>query len=191
MRIKKKIGLLGGSFNPAHEGHIYISKQAKELLKLDEIWWLVSPNHPTKPSEQMASFDSRVTSAEVITKELPYIKISDFESLAGTKFTCDTILEIKKDFPNDNFVWLMGADNLENFHLWKNWRNILKLVPVAILDRIPYSPRALASTAAISYSGYRIHDLEQLVAANLPAWGYIHIKPMDISSTEIRGEKND
>ncbi len=120
----KKIGLLGGSFNPAHDGHVHISLEAIRLMGLDEVWWLVSPQNPLKATDDMAGFDERLQSARVITTNVPQIIISDFEKISGSNRTFDTLNFIKKAYPATDFVWLMGADNLATFHNWYNWEGI-------------------------------------------------------------------
>ena len=117
---KQKIGLLGGSFNPAHEGHRQISLIALKQLELDEVWWLVSPQNPLKSTMQMAAYDDRFASALSISNH-PRIKVSDFETRAGTQYTANTLRQLTKQYVNMQFVWLMGSDNLAQFSKWKNY----------------------------------------------------------------------
>ncbi|MCE3233793.1 MAG: nicotinic acid mononucleotide adenylyltransferase [Rickettsiaceae bacterium] len=187
MNKKLNIGLLGGSFNPAHEGHLHISLEAIRYLGLDEVWWLVSPQNPLKSSDDMAPFDKRFASAKEIARNHVQIKITDFETRSGTVYTYDTINSLKKNY-NHNFVWLMGADNLVKFHKWHKWEEIFSLVPIAVLDRADYEAEALASSAATNYKTSKVSakDFSNLATSHAPAWCYINIKKHPASSTEIR-----
>ena len=142
----KRIGLLGGSFNPAHEGHRQLSLAAVEALGLDELWWLVSPGNPLKEGEEMAPYAARLASARSIAADSP-IRVSDFEKDAGTRYTIDTLRELLGRFPDDRFIWLMGADTVAEFHRWKDWRDIAGLVPIAVLPRAGYDEQARAARA--------------------------------------------
>ena len=115
--VRKTVGLLGGSFNPAHDGHRYISLQALKLLGVDEVWWLVSPLNPLKEAKDMASYDRRVAIAEQVSNH-PRIKVSRIEQEIGTRYTADTLEKLRELYPDTAFVWLMGADNLTQFHRW-------------------------------------------------------------------------
>lgn len=142
----KRTGLLGGSFNPAHEGHRQLSLAAMEELGLDEVWWLVSPGNPLKDVADMAPFEARLASARRLARGTP-IRVSDFEKGAGTRYTVDTLRELVRRFPRRRFIWLMGADTLVEFHRWKNWREIAQLVPIAVLPRPGYDDQAQAARA--------------------------------------------
>jgi nicotinate-nucleotide adenylyltransferase len=135
----KKAGILGGSFNPAHKGHLHISKIALKRLKLDEIWWLVSPQNPLKPVEGMMPLSKRLKSAEDViasNKKLAgKIIASDMERKLATTYTSETLQLLRKKFPDIEFVWLMGADNLVSLHTWKNWERIPALVHIHVFDR--------------------------------------------------------
>jgi nicotinic acid mononucleotide adenylyltransferase len=293
-----KIGLLGGSFNPAHEGHLYISRKALELLGLDEVWWLVSPQNPLKDNAEMAPFAERVEYATRLALSDPNIKISDFEyrlvnkamdkpvdnsvgnyvhnsvekpvskdvdssvdssvdksvrnsvgnavsnsvhkavdnfgskpvdnsvdnhvsSLvdnsvdcivgsavdkavgksvdkcvdksvgcgSGRAYTCDTILAIQAAFPDNKFVWLMGADNLIQFHKWHQWREIMNLLPVAVFNRGGIDKEAaLSSEAAHEFAANRLDDAMQLITTAPPVWAFLGIEKHPLSSTHLRGE---
>jgi nicotinate-nucleotide adenylyltransferase len=186
--MTNKIGLLGGSFNPPHAGHVHISLEAIKALGLDEVWWLVSPQNPLKPTIGMAAFEERFSAAKELTKATPAIKISDFEITIGTSYTFDTITALQKQYPANNFVWLMGADNLVNFHQWHNWREIFSLLPIAVLDRAEYATAALASEAAIAFKNSCLlpDDFKKLPTKTPPAWCFINIEKHPASSTEIR-----
>jgi nicotinate-nucleotide adenylyltransferase len=141
-----KTGLLGGSFNPAHRGHRQISIQAPRALGLDEIWWLVSPGNPLKPARGMAPLETRFASAKAMARGLP-IRVTAIERKLGTRYTVDTLRALKRRFPERRFVWLMGADNLSQFHLWRDWRAIAALVPIAVVGRPGYDADAHSARA--------------------------------------------
>ena len=142
----KRIGLLGGSFNPAHRGHRRISLAALDALGLDEVWWLVSPGNPLKPAKGMAPFEARLASARQMARRSP-IRVSEFEARAGTRFTIDTVRKLQRRYPQNRFLWLMGADTVAQFHHWKQWRGIAQLVPIAVIARPGYDGPARAARA--------------------------------------------
>jgi nicotinate-nucleotide adenylyltransferase len=142
----KRIGLLGGSFNPAHRGHRRISLAALEALCLDEVWWLVSPGNPLKDNSGMAPYKARLASAAAMARRAP-IRVSDFEQRAGTRYTVDTIEALRRRHPDKAFIWLMGEDILPQFHRWKQWRRLARLVPIAVLSRPGYDGAARAASA--------------------------------------------
>jgi nicotinate-nucleotide adenylyltransferase len=142
-----RIGLLGGSFNPAHEGHRQLSLAAIDALDLDELWWLVSPGNPLKEDAgDMAPYEARLRSARDMAAGTP-IEVSDFEKRAGTRYTIDTLSALVRDFPDERFIWLMGADTVAEFHRWKDWREIAQLLPIAVLPRPGYDEAAHAARA--------------------------------------------
>ena len=142
-----RIGLLGGSFNPAHRGHRRITLHAMRALGLDEVWWLVSPGNPLKHgAKDMAPFEARLASAERMARRAP-IRATDFEAREGTRFTIDTVRRLKSRFPGDRFIWLMGSDTLPNFHKWRDWRELAREVPIAVIRRPGYDCAAHAARA--------------------------------------------
>jgi len=142
-----RIGLLGGSFNPAHEAHRAISLGALRALGLDEVWWLVSPGNPLKEgAKDMAPFAARLSSAERMARR-SRIRVSDVEQRAGTRFTIDTVRLLKHRNPKDRFIWLLGSDTLPNFHKWRDWRGLAREVPIAVIPRPGYDRPALAVRA--------------------------------------------
>ena len=143
-----RVGILGGSFNPAHDGHRHISLLALKHLGLDEVWWMVSTQNPLKPTDGMAPFAERMAGAEALARH-PDIRVTDVEQRLGTRYTCETLRALKSCFPRMHFVWLMGADNLAQISEWQRWNEIFNLVPIAVFDRAPYSFNALAGKAAI------------------------------------------
>ncbi len=184
----KRIGILGGSFNPAHEGHLHISELALERLILDEIWWLVSPQNPLKSITGMALFEDRMASAKAATSAKPEIIISDFEKVHGSNRTLSSLTKLKYTYPKHQFVWLMGADNLIQAHRWHRWTSIFDIVPIAVFARPTYSLRALSARAAKTFAEARVEEIKAgtLVEMKPPAWTYLEIPLHSASSTEIR-----
>ncbi|MFC3096615.1 nicotinate-nucleotide adenylyltransferase [Alteraurantiacibacter palmitatis] len=148
-------GLLGGSFNPAHGGHRRVTLFAMAALGLDEVWWLVSPGNPLKPKAGMAPLAARARSAQGQARRAP-IRVTAIERELGTRFTVDTLRALKRRYPKRRFVWLMGADNLAQFHRWKNWRGIAREMPIAVIARPGYDQDALASPAMAWLRRYRL-----------------------------------
>ena len=153
-------GLLGGSFNPAHGGHRRISLFAIAALGLDEVWWLVSPGNPLKPREDMAPLAARLGSAQAMARRAPIVATA-IEREFGTRYTVDTLRALKRRFPSRRFVWIMGADNLAQFHRWKDWRQIARLMPIAVIARPGYDGAALAGPAMAWLRRYRRRPTRQ------------------------------
>jgi len=149
-----RIGLLGGSFNPAHGGHRRISLFAMDALGLDEVWWLVSPGNPLKPQQGMAPLSARFASARRQATGAR-IRVTAIERELGTRFTVDTLAKLRRRWPKRSFVWLMGADNLAQFSRWKNWRGIARMMPIAVIGRPGYDASAVASPAMAWLRRYR------------------------------------
>lgn len=191
-RRRLRVGLLGGSFNPAHEGHRHIAELALRLLGLDQVWLLVSPQNPLKPVAGMAPLAARVASAQAVTGSHPRLRVSAIESVLGTRFTADTLAELRRRFPRTGFVWLMGQDNLLGFHRWRRWREVFQTVPVAILARGPYSARSLAAKAAHRFhrSRGRTGTARHLARMAPPAWVFLHTRLHPASSTAIRAARD-
>ncbi|MBC8269750.1 MAG: nicotinate-nucleotide adenylyltransferase [Rhodospirillaceae bacterium] len=186
----QRIGLLGGSFNPAHEGHLHISTLALERLKLDQVWWLVSPQNPLKPVAGMASFADRFKRARKIAAVDQRIVVSDFEEKASSRYTVDTIAALKAQFPGVSFVWVMGADLLVQMPHWKRWRQLFRTLPIAIFARPAYSSRALTGRAARRFKGSRIARFRarSLVDMKAPAWAFLRTRLNAQSATRIRAK---
>ena len=144
--MKSRTGLLGGSFNPAHRGHRAISLAALRALELEEVWWLVSPGNPLKDPADMAPLPARLSSARRMARSAP-IRASAIETRLGTRYTVDTLRALVRRYPRRRFIWLMGADNLAQFHRWRDWRTIASLVPIAVIARPGYDAAALAAPA--------------------------------------------
>ena len=185
----KKIGLLGGSFDPAHRGHLYISLEAKKILKLNEIWWLVTPQNPHK-NFKAATYTERLNNCKILTKAFP-IKIKEVEKKIQSKYSYQTINYINNYYKNLKFFWLMGADNLINFHKWQKWNQIFQDIPIVIFKRHGYNNKALKSIAAKKYINFNISSnyLYKKEFKNLPAWIWVDNKEIKISSTEIRKQR--
>lgn len=183
----RKIGLLGGSFNPAHAGHLHISLEALKRLHLDEVWWLVSPQNPLKKSSDLADYRTRFASATGIAHH-PRIRVLDVEAQHGLHYTIDSIRFLQARHRDHRFVWLMGADNLAGFHRWRAWRSIAARVPIAILDRAPYGLRALHARFAQRFATSRLAATAAALLADSPPprWVYLTIPRHKLSATHLR-----
>ena len=184
----QRIGLLGGSFNPAHEGHLHISSLALERLKLDQLWWLVSPQNPLKSESGMAQLSDRLKDARKIAAVDPRIVVTDLENEFSTRHTVDTIQALKGQFPRVSFVWVMGADLLVQVPQWKRWRSLFRMVPIAVFARPAYSSRALAGKAARRFAASRIARYRAGALADMrpPAWAFLRTRLNSQSATRIR-----
>ncbi|WP_281301530.1 MULTISPECIES: nicotinate-nucleotide adenylyltransferase [unclassified Iodidimonas] len=184
----RKIGLLGGSFNPAHEGHLHISLHALKRLGLDDIWWLVSPQNPLKSADGMASLDNRMASARAIIGRHPHLHVTDIEHRLGTRYSIDSIQSLQRLLPHSHFLWLMGADNLQQFPRWRQWTEIMGRMPLAIFDREHYSRNCLTGKVASRYRRGRLNEgaLKSIATAKTPAWIFLSLRRHPASATEIR-----
>jgi len=180
---------LGGSFNPAHDGHRHISVLALQRLKLDEVWWMISPQNPLKVVQDMAPLQKRMQRARAVADH-PRIHVTDIELQLGTRYTADTVDALKLRFPGMRFVWLMGADNLCQIPRWRNWRRIFEAVPIAIFTRPSYALRALSGRAARRFAASRRSECRasSLAEARPPAWIFLHGRAHHQSATRIRAE---
>ena len=180
---------MGGSFNPAHKGHLHISREALRRLNLDEIWWIVSPQNPLKGPDDMNDFNSRIDSAIEIIDD-PRIIVTKIELELGTVFTVDTLKALREIYPEYRFVWLMGADNLRQIPKWKGWRQIFRMIPIAIFPRPAYSGRALAGKASRRFKRFRVRSTRGPRLANMrpPAWIFLRTQPDTTSATRIRAK---
>jgi nicotinate-nucleotide adenylyltransferase len=188
----RRIGLLGGSFNPAHAGHRHISLTALKRLKLDAVWWLVSPQNPLKSARDMAPQRIRLKQAALVEAH-PRIIATDIESVLGTRFTVDTVTLLMRRFRGTQFIWLMGADNLAGFHRWKDWQKIVKALPMAIMLRPGYAQARWSAPSLARVSGARHREAE---AANWTMWrkpGFVLLSlPMNgTSATALRASNPD
>jgi nicotinate-nucleotide adenylyltransferase len=182
-----RVGLLGGSFNPAHDGHLAISLEALRRLALDRVWWLVSPQNPLKPVAGMASFAERFASAQALARQDPRIVCSDLEQRLATRYTFDTVSWLQRH-GQIRPVWLIGADNLLQLPQWHHWGRLLALVPIAVFDREPYSHQAAAGRVARCYARRQLRerDAPALAERRPPAWVYLRLRRHQESSTAIR-----
>lgn len=182
----QRIGLLGGSFDPPHSGHVHISKAALKRFNLDQVWWLVSPGNPLK-ADAPAAMEARMKACLAISDH-PRIKASDFEAQVGTRYTAQTLEAVFERRRDARFVWLMGADNLAQFHRWQHWQWIMENVPVGVIARPGDRTSARMSKAAKRYERYRLRGTQSGILADAiaPAWCFINVPMTDISSTEIR-----
>jgi nicotinate-nucleotide adenylyltransferase len=182
-----RIGLLGGSFNPAHEAHRALSLFAMKRLGLDRVWWLVSPGNPLKDSRAQPPLAQRLAGARGIARH-PRIDVSGLEAALGTRYTIDTVRALRRRAPHVRFVWIMGADNLSQFHRWRNWRGVADALPLAAIDRPADSLRALASPAGQALARYRLADdaARRLALTRAPAWVFLRGLKSPLSSTAIR-----
>lgn len=180
------IGVFGGSFDPAHHGHAHVSRHALRALALDQLWWLVSPGNPLKQNGP-APLPQRMARARALVND-PRIHVTDIESKLGTRYTADTLRELRRLYPQRRFVWIMGADNLAGLDRWENWRWIMRNVPVAVIARPGQQRHALTSIAARSFAQARLSPRAAPALARMraPAWAFLTIPMRDISSTQIR-----
>lgn len=180
------VGLLGGSFDPPHRGHVDITLEALKRFQLDQVWWLVSPGNPLK-AEGPAPLDRRMAAARAIMDH-PRVKISDFEARAGTRYTAETLQALIARHRGVRFVWLMGADNLAQLHLWQDWQWIMETVPIGVLARPEQRISARLSVAANRYERFRLRGREAalLARSRAPAWCFINLPMVNLSSTAIR-----
>ena len=185
----KKVGLLGGSFDPPHKGHLFISLEAKKVLKLSEIWWLITPKNPLKINNP-ASYLERINNCNKFVKNHP-IKIKQYEKKIDSSYSYLTIKYLNNKYRYIKFFWLMGADNLIHFHKWQKWRNIFNDLPVVVFKRHSYNSKALSSLAKRTYSNFQINqkDLKDNVFEKYPAWTFLNNKEIKISSSEIRVQR--
>lgn len=185
-----RVGVLGGSFNPAHDGHRYISLIALRRLGLHQVWWMVSPQNPLKGRDDMAPFAERKRSAERAARH-PRIRVTDIERRLGTVYTAETLSKLKARSRGIKYVWLMGADNLVQISQWKDWQRIFRTMPIAVFARPPYSRQTGAVLAARCFAKARLRETHArgLVDRVPPAWVYFHSKPHAGSATSIRAQR--
>jgi len=185
-RAGQRIGLLGGSFDPAHSGHVHITKHALRRFGLDAVWWLVSPGNPLKDLGP-APMAARLAAARAVMDH-PRVVVTDIECELGTRYTAETLDALLHRYPGVQFTWLMGADNLSQFHKWQDWRAIMDAVRVGVIARPGKRTGARVSPAARLYRGARLSGRQSqlLGGAEAPAWCFINVPMSDASSTDIR-----
>ena len=182
-----RIGLFGGTFDPPHQAHLAASLLAMKRLKLDRVWWLVTPGNPLKNTMHLAPLDERIAAARRLTHH-PRIDVTGLEAVIKTRYTYDTISWLIARCPGVRFVWIMGADNLRSFHRWQRWRGIANLVPIVVVDRLGPSLYAASSTAGQALRAFRIPEaaVTSLPLQPPPAWAYLHGLKSPLSSTALR-----
>ena len=180
-----RIGLLGGSFNPAHDGHLHVSDTAIKTLGLDYVWWLVSPLNPLKPAEDMADLKTRVTAARALIRHRRVV-VTTIEAELDTRYTADTLARLRRRFSRTRFVWLMGSDNLLQIPLWRNWKAVFRSVPVAVVARPGSALKARCGRAARMFRDDFVAPDRRLPLKPAPAWTIIDWRRSDTSATEIR-----
>ncbi|SFR96066.1 nicotinate-nucleotide adenylyltransferase [Sphingomonas jatrophae] len=190
--MTRRVGLLGGSFNPAHGGHRGISRFALEALDLDEVWWLVSPGNPLKPRAGMAPLAARYASAVRAARGLP-IRPTTIEARLGTRYTVETLTQLVRRYPHVQFIWLMGADNLAQFHRWRDWRGIARRLAVAVIARPGYDAAARRAPAMGWLRRYvrPAARADQWARWSLPALVLLHFQPDPRSATSFRARHPD
>lgn len=182
-----RIGLFGGSFNPPHDGHLLVAEMALRRLKLDQVWWMVTPGNPLKSHKELLPLSERIRLCKKLCED-PRIKITGFEAAHDLAYTAETLGFIAQRNRGVNFVWLMGADNLANFHKWQNWRGIAETFPIAVIDRPGSTLSYLSSKMAKAYAHARVAESDASVLARLkaPAWTFLHGPRSSLSSTALR-----
>lgn len=186
-RRRGRVGLLGGSFNPAHAGHLHVSREAIKALKLDQVWWLVSPQNPLKPATGMAPLAARLARARALVKDRRIV-VSDLERRLGTARTAETVARLAQRYPGLRFVWLMGADNLAQIPRWWRWTRIFATTRVAVFDRSAYSYAALAGAAARRYGQVRMRRPRDIWLRLPPVWTSVAIRRHPASATALRAQ---
>ncbi len=182
------IGLLGGSFDPPHAGHVHLTKEALKRFGLDRVWWLITPGNPLK-ERGPAPLDQRLLAAKDLMRH-PRVEVTGIETQIGTRYTAETIAKLQQLYPQTRFVWLMGADNLAQFHRWDRWQQIIQNVPVGVLARPGGRIPARTSTAAQLYADYRVRKRDAFGLAHhaAPAWSFVNMPMVSESSSAIRAQ---
>jgi nicotinate-nucleotide adenylyltransferase len=186
LQTHRTIGLLGGSFNPAHQGHLHITLYALKKLGLDEVWWLVTPKNPLKSEACLAAYEKRLESAHAVAAAHPRIRVLDIESQAHTHYSYEIIALLKRKYAGAHFVWLMGADNLAQFHRWRRQREIMAEIPIVVFDRAPYSHTAIRSKTYVQMRKFLLKNTQVNGLWAAPALHFVHLRRDPLSSTQLR-----
>ncbi|WP_336055500.1 nicotinate-nucleotide adenylyltransferase [Nitratireductor sp. CH_MIT9313-5] len=181
------VGLFGGSFNPPHAGHALVAETAMRRLRLNQLWWMVTPGNPLKDHSILAPLEERIALSEVAAED-PRMKVTAFEAAHRVRYTADTVALVQARNPGVNFVWIMGADSLRDFHKWERWQEIMRSIPIAVFDRPGATLSFLSSKVAKTFDHARIdeEDAPLLARSNPPAWTFIHGPRSPLSSTMLR-----
>ena len=187
-----RVGLLGGSFNPPHEGHALVTRLVLARLRLDRVWWLVTPGNPLKSQAELAALQARVAAARRLVCD-PRVEVTDIEAHIGARYTYDTLEWLTRRAPSVRFVWVMGADNLRQFDRWRRWQGIARLVPIVVVDRPGSTLNALSSRAASALTRWRVPENEAATLADRkpPAFLFLHGRRSELSSTLLRRAGRD
>ena len=182
-----RIGLYGGSFDPPHAGHRHVATTALRRLRLDRIWWIVTPGNPLKDHSHLAARAERLAATRALARH-PRMDVTDIEATIGAVYTADTLRFLTRRCPDVRFIWIMGADSLAGFHRWRDWRAISALVPIAIVDRPGWTLRAMRSPAALTLAGARISQPQLVTLSDRrpPAWAVLYGPRSALSSTALR-----
>ena len=185
-----RIGLYGGSFNPPHAGHLHVGLLALKRLRLDRIWWLVTPGNPLKELGGLPPLAERMAAAQALARH-PRLAVTGFEAEIGARYTLDSLEYLAGRAPGVRFVWIMGADNLAQFDRWRGWRRIAQLMPFAVIDRQGWTLRAARSRAALALARFRLDETDAPVLADRapPAWVFLHGPRSALSSTVLRQQR--
>jgi nicotinate-nucleotide adenylyltransferase len=187
---RMQVGLFGGSFNPPHAGHSLVAEIALRSLKLDQLWWIVTPGNPLKAGREIAPLAERIALSEAIATD-PRIKVTAFEAAYSVRYTADTLALVAARNPGVDFVWIMGADNLADFHRWQRWREIALTMPIAVIDRPGSTLSFMSSVMAKTFDHARVPERQAGTLARMrpPAWTFIHGPRSLLSSTAIRAAR--
>jgi nicotinate-nucleotide adenylyltransferase len=187
----QRIGVMGGTFNPPHAGHVLITATALKRLALDQLWWVVTPGNPLKSNGELPSLESRIAACREMLTD-PRVAVTGFEAQLGTPFTAATLAFLTRRHREAKFVWVMGADNLAGFHRWQQWREIMRVMPVAVVDRPGWRNRAMASKTAQAFrSAYVPEALAPLLPGMTPpAWTLLTGPLSELSSTALRAKRS-
>ncbi|MFN3170330.1 MAG: nicotinate-nucleotide adenylyltransferase [Hyphomicrobiales bacterium] len=188
----QSVGLYGGSFDPVHDGHLLVAEQALKVLKLDWVWWLVTPGNPLKNHDPAHSLEARIKAVRAQARH-PRRKVLSVEEQLGVRYTADTVAMLSTMRPDVRFVWLMGADNLAGFHRWNEWRSIAARVPIAVIDRPGSRHASLSAPAARTLARHRLDGEDAALLSDLepPVWTFIRGPLSPLSSSAIRAAKGD
>ena len=182
-----RVGLYGGSFNPAHAGHLHVGRMALRRLGLDRLWWLVTPGNPLKDHGVLAPLTERLAQAKTVADD-PRIAVTGFEAAIGARYTVETLVWLRRRYPAIRFVWIMGADSLASFHRWQRFRELAALMPIAVIDRPGWTHAPLHAPAAAALGAHRIDEADARLLPGLdpPAWVFLHGPRSTLSSTRLR-----